>query len=243
MLKSRLALIPIAVLALSSCGSESKKQIGPGTGDPDMENPAAYFGVEACQCYEYESPGSAFKLGVAVERVNNQYSPDHKDMNVVVYRQNGTTILSYVVDPTEPDLLLHRVFSGEGGQDEWRLEPGLPLFRWPMQKAFRTSDTDAHAFQNGVEQEDLAEKLDYSVIYTKEQVVASRTGSETETFDAIKVDYFGTPWDEQSRWFVPKVGVVKLELGNSANRSTWTLKKIRTLKDCPSVNPKDACGL
>ncbi len=245
----KLPLILLTLLALAACGEEKEKQIN---FVPDvLEDPLAYFGVETCTCYEYRSldPKEPRLLGVAVERVDELHSDpdDRKDVHEIVYRIGGTPEMRYVFEAGETELRLTRVSTGEdSAADEWRLKPALPFLRWPVEA--RTSirqEVDAGLFQGGKavgEPEARAVQVNFTAMET---VTASLGGGEEEAFEAIRIEFANTPWNEARRWFVPEVGNVKLELRLGGERSTWVLENVRQLDadSCPGkITVVDRCG-
>lgn len=253
MSKRRLVSIPsIALLALAAaCGTEEKKVI-PIEG-PEMGEPVAYFGVEECTCFEYESTDKAEsrRLGVAVERVDDFYadSGDKRNVHAIVYRLGGTKQMLYVVDPTNPDLLLNRVETGASADDdEWRLSPGMSLVQWPGNAGTQVERKHtATLYRNAVQIGEPEEVTIKTFFSDPVQVLASVDGVETQEFEATRVEYWGTPWDEPRRWFVPGVGNVQLELqlaSMAKKKTTWRLRNVRELDraTCPGPSPKDVCG-
>lgn len=253
MSKRRLISIPsLALLALAvACGSEEPKKVIEFDG-PEMGDPAEYFGVEACTCYEYESTDKTEPrmLGVAVERVDDFYSDAGKkrDVHAIVYRLGGAQQMVYVVDPTEPNLLLNRVQTGtQNTDDEWRLSPGMSLVQWPGKAGTQVAGKHAATkYQNGM-QVDEPQEVEIKTFFSEAQVPASLDGNETQVFEATRIEYLGTPWNEPRRWFVPGVGNVQLELELSTmggKKTTWRLHNVRELDraSCPGPSPKDVCG-
>jgi len=250
---SKLRLWLPALLGLTllvACGEEPRIPIG----DPkeELTDAPKYFGVEPCQCYEYKSldPAEPRLLGIAVERVDDFYSDERgADRYELVYRLGGTWQMRYVLDPSQkPDLLLSRVYTGQGvTDDEWRMSPAVPLLRYPVKAdGLIEKSTVATLHHNGLPVEGETRSVEYDASYAGlEEVRASLDGENFQTFEAMRVEYFETPWNEQYRWFVPEVGNVKLrvKLKSMDRASDWVLHNIRTLdSSCPGEAVHDFCG-
>jgi len=244
MSKRRLLSIPsLALLALAvACGGDDDKKIE--IEKPTMGDPAAYFGVEACTCYEYETTdGSDSRtLGVAVERVDDFYSDVvGKDVHTIVYRLGGAVQATYVVDPTNPDLLLTRVQSVTSG-DEWRLSPGMSLSHWLGDRSSMVSTkVSATRYQNATPVDEPQELEIRTLIEgTTSPIRASLDGGATEEdYDATLIQYTQTPWKEPKRWFVPEIGNVQVEYRGAR----WILRNKRILEGgCPGAGVTDICG-
>ncbi|HWV38169.1 MAG TPA: hypothetical protein VN033_06785 [Vulgatibacter sp.] len=243
--KHRLLSIPtIALFALSmACGGGDEEiQIE----KPTMGDPAAYFGVEACTCYEYEvTDGSdARMLGVAVERVDDFYSDEAgKDVHAVVYRLGGAVQATYVVDPTNPDLLLTRMQNVVGTGDEWRLTPGMSLAHWLEDRSAMVSTKVQATLYRNASPEGEPQEIEMRTLIDESTtpIRASLDGGETEQdYDARLIQYSQTPWKEPKRWFVPEIGNVQLEF----NGARWILHNKRILEGgCPGESVQDICGV
>ena len=241
-----LSVPPLALLALAmACGeSEERKKIE--NEDPTMDNPVAYFGMEACTCYEYVTVDNSDtrRLGVAVERVDDFYSDvAGKDVHAVVYRLGGAVQKTYVVDPTNPDLRLTRVKTGAmAGDDEWRMSPGMSLAHWLEDTTKKvTVQSQVTRYQNAIPVDDEPQTLDIHTLLGKETPVKASLddGATEQDYQATLIEYSGTPWSEPKRWFVPEVGTVQLEF----NGTRWILRNKRTLAGgCPGDTVKDICG-
>ncbi|HEY0838969.1 MAG TPA: hypothetical protein VGD74_02165, partial [Vulgatibacter sp.] len=206
-----------------------------------------------CVCYEYESTDKTEPrlLGVAVERVDDFFADSGSKRNVhaIVYRLAGTKQMVYVVDPTKPDLLLNRVETGTSmTDDEWRLSPGMSLVQWPGNVGTQVERKQmATRYQNGLQVGEPEEVTIQTFFSDTVQIPASLDGGESQVFEATRIEYVGTPWDEPRRWFVPGVGNVQLELELTTmakKKTTWRLRNVRELdrETCPGPSPKDPCG-
>lgn len=243
----------LAALALVACGDEPDKNIGPKDPVLTVEEAAAYFGVEPCKCYEYKStdPGEPRLLGVAVERVDDHYTEagDRNDKHVLVYRLGSSLQKRYVLEPTTDELLLSRVYEGDGISDpEWRLSPHATWLRYPMKTGAEIArSTEMSKYENGLPVEGESHDEDFRVITASslESINASLDGGEREPFEAIRVETIGAKWREGNRWFVPEIGNVRLDvwLPSMDKRTSWVLHNVRMLDEsCPGTELRDFCG-
>lgn len=240
-----LSVPPLALLALAmACGgSDEKEKIQ--IEKPSMGDPVAYFGMEACSCYEYVATDGSDtrRLGIAVERVDDFYSDvAGKNVHAVVYRLGGAVQKTYVVDPTNPDLRLTRVKTGAvAGDDEFRMSPGMSIAHWLEDKSQKvTTKAEVTRYQNASAVGE-PQTLDLHALIGKENPVRASLddGATEQDYPATLIEYSGTPWNEPKRWFVPEVGNVQVEF----NGTRWILRNKRTLGGgCPGDSVKDICG-
>lgn len=248
----------LAASLLTGCGGKEE----PFPVDPpfELEEPAAYFGVEPCVCYEYRDvndPASPLRLGIAVENVSAFYSHEAKKKveHIIRYRYgpNGAVVRTDFVDPTDPDLLLLRTdISGTDSADSLRLDPPIPFLRAPAEDQGRVSaETQAtHVFwvagDEGQELKEETQGLKMEMVYALEpkQVIIKRTDELGLKKDEVAVDAYrvtfrefvwdgeGHSWQENYRLFSPELGVVELQFPVEGETKTWRLDEVRRLEGC-----------
>ena len=230
MLKHRLALAATLAVALNACGpDDSGPVVQP---EPELENPAAYFGLEPCTCYEYApADGGPQRLGVAVEAVTDRFFTGI-DHHVVSYRLNGQQIREDFFQPTDPDLVLRRSkIRGDAGDVTWVFEPeGFPFLQFPVQ-GNKSVVAPVTQRQFG---EDASENVTMHADYVAQPVEASLDGETTQSFDSVRVAWRDGLFRDDLRWFVPETGWVRLELPIDNKRTEWVLqRKFQMPGTCP----------
>lgn len=250
-----LAVLSAALLA--ACGSDDGTPYQPVEAEP-LDDPAAYFGVTPCRCFEFEREDGMFDvgLGIAVESVGSTYAGALEghgtDYHVLRYRRGSQIRRTDHLRPTDPDLLLAGVnFGSKDWENLIRIEPPVPFLRFPLDKQKRSVKAESStqlspAGNDQGEPEPMAFRADYN----EAEVIASLDGSPSEPMSAIRVLYSNLPWPDVIRYYVPEQGLVKLDLDlqDGEGRKTWVLKRIRQLEGgCPwklgdTIPPDQICG-
>lgn len=255
-LATAVALFVLAPLA--GCGDDGGTPYTGGNQVEPIGDAAAYFGVAPCQCYEFARDDGAFDvgLGIAVESVTDLYSVALEGQgtpyHVLRYRHGGQVRRTDFLRPTDPDLLLAGVnYGGLDWENLIRIDPAVPYLRYPIEKQVQAVEAestwqDAPGGTPAAEAQPLAFRADF----TAATVIASTDGSPAAELAATRVLYQSLPWPDVTRYYVPRTGLVKvdLDLQDGQGRKTWVLKNIRALGGgCPwgegAVIPADQiCG-
>lgn len=244
MLKHPMAFATLAV-ALAACGTEDARTPVPVE---EIGDPVKYFGVEPCTCYEFLPEGGGSRLGIAVEAVTTSVigNPDDAEEYVMRYRVGGVETRQYVFRPTDPDLLLRQIRTGGVTGSTWSSTPALPWIRFPAEP--RDQPVEATAELSELLSGNPPTEVAFRANYVGATVEASLDGGETtQTFDATRISYQGLPFNEQFRWFVPEVGLVRVELETNQGRTNYILnRKYQLGGTCPVADlgtPDEICGV
>ena len=247
----------LALALVTACGEDEGSPYTPGDQGEPMGDPAAYFGVTPCQCLEFTRADGTFDLalGIAVETLTDVYSVALEGQDTVYhvlrYRYGGQVKRTDFLRPTEPDLLLAGV---NYGSDDWdhliRIDPAVPYLRFPLDKqvaSVQAASTTQAAPGGAAEGEPVA--LPFRADFTQASVIASTDGGEPTEMQAIRVLYDNVPWKDVTRYYVPRTGLVKIDIDlDGGGKKTWVLKRIRQLEGgCPwggadSIPPDQICG-
>lgn len=256
MRKHPLAIAALAV-ALAACGTEDE---GPDIilGEPELEDPVAYFGLQPCTCYEFvDESGMAPNLGVAVEAVSSEFlgNKDGTEEYALVYNIGGNGLRTYVFRPTDPDLLLRQVRIDPPLGPIWNIaEPFAPYLRYPVEPReqpveaeFQMSEMVEGASQDPVDVTFRANYLPEEQTFTYSTDNGATT-AESEEATRVLYRFNNVGFDEGVKWFIPEVGLVRAEVTvPGAGRTTYVLRNKRQLGGtCPSndlgTSVGDLCG-
>jgi hypothetical protein len=238
-----IALASLVLALVAGCGGDDGTPYT-GTQIPPIGDAAAYFGVTPCQCYEFTREDGSFDvgLGVAVESVTDLYSValegQGTQYHVLRYRYGGQVKRTDFLRPTDPDLFLAGV---SYGSQDWenliRLSPAVPYLRYPLERQTRAVEL-ASTWQDapaGTAEAD-AVPFDYRVDFTPATAIVATDGGQAAQVATTRVLYQESPWADVTRHYVPRTGLVKLDLDlqDGQGSKTWVLRNIRQLGGgCP----------
>lgn len=260
MRKFTVAFSLVAALGLGACGEEPPQYVPPKK--EQIDDPVAYFGLAPCTCYEYApaaewEEGERFfsrKLGVAVENIGGGIRLG-RDYHRVRFRVRGQAVREEYLDPSTPQLLLAGVNkTGVVNDPIMKFDPPAVLIDAPPQagQLLRTKVTTSFVSPTDVEegqevtviaQVRNAEEVEYGAWDEFEKIFVPQTA------EALPIAFAGVDGlRNDTRWFVPEKGFVKIRMEIEGEPTEWVLVNVRMLdaETCdheggPS-EPVDLCG-